>query len=101
LRNLWGLIFHPYITLRAIRAEKDSSQTFFILGFPFYLWLPVAFVLLVFELVNFFFLKISWSYHRFVLTFFAMITLLLLALEAYIAYWVFVYFKLKKKYEKA
>jgi hypothetical protein len=95
------LISHPYLTLREIRGEKDYSQSFFIVGFPLYLWLPVAFVFLVFELVNFFLLEISWPYHRFILAFFAMITLLLLALEAYIAYWVFIYWRLKKKYEKS
>jgi len=95
------LILHPYKTLRAIRSEKDYSQTFLILGFPIYVWLPLAFVFLVFEAANFFFLRITWQYHRLFLTSFVLITLFLLALEAYIAYWVFIYFRLKKKYEKA
>ncbi len=101
MRNLLGLISHPYLTLRAIRGEKDYSQTFLILGFPFYLWLPVAFVFVVFELINFIFLRIPWVWHRLILASFSLITLALVMVEAYIAYWVFVYFRLKKKYEKA
>lgn len=101
MRNLWGLISHPYLTLRAIRAEKDYSQAFFILGFPFYLFVFLFFSFSVFELLNFFFLELPWFLHRPILAFFAMLAFFLLALEAYIAYWVFVYWRLKKKYEKA
>jgi len=91
------LIFHPYKTLRQIRSEKDYSQTFLILGFPVYLWLPLAFILLIFELINFFFIKVPWPWHRWLLVFFALITFFLLVIEAYIAYWVFIYWRLKIK----
>jgi len=101
LRNLLGLTLHPYKTLRQIRSEKDYSQTFLILGFPVYLWLPSAFILLIFELINFFFLMIPWPWHRLILGCFAFITLVLVAIEAYIFYWVFIYFRFKKKYETA
>jgi len=95
------LIFHPYKTLRQIRSEKDYSQTFLILGFPVYLWLPLALILLIFELINFFFLMIPWSWHRLILGGFVFLSLVLMAIEAYIFYWVFIYFRFKKKYETA
>jgi hypothetical protein len=36
-RNLLGLIFHPFKTLRAIEREKDYSQAFLLFGLPFYI----------------------------------------------------------------
>ncbi len=35
-RNLFGLIFHPFKTLKEIILEKDRSQELLIFGLPFY-----------------------------------------------------------------
>ena len=36
-RNLLGLFFHPFKTLRAIQREQDYSQAVLIAGLPFYI----------------------------------------------------------------
>jgi hypothetical protein len=36
-KNLLGLIFHPFKTLRAIERERDYSQAFLLFGLPFYI----------------------------------------------------------------
>jgi len=44
---------------------------------------------------------IPWSWHRLILGGFVFLSLVLMAIEAYIFYWVFIYFRFKKKYETA
>lgn len=38
LRNLYGLICHPFLTVRRIEKEKDLSQGILIFGLPGYFW---------------------------------------------------------------
>jgi len=42
-RNLLGLLFHPFKTIRIIYEEKDLSQAVLVFGFPLYLF-TVGFV---------------------------------------------------------
>jgi hypothetical protein len=91
---------HPYQTLRAIRIEEDFSQAFLLIAFPFYLWLSSLLVYLVFKL---------FVAHWLILPFFLVFLLKILFYGfsgfltlwcAYVAYWLFYYFKIRKRLKK-
>jgi len=37
-RNLYGLVCHPFLTIKRIEKEKDLSQGLLIFGLPGYFW---------------------------------------------------------------
>jgi len=95
LRNLYGLVVHPFKTIVEIRKRPDWSQTILIFGLPVYggigglMGLVVGLVILLFFqptnefLVNFFFLL------------FAVCCLLFAVCSLYLAFWVGKYLKIK------
>ena len=46
-RNLYGLICHPFLTVKRIEKEQDLSQGLLIFGLPGYFWLGAIFVLAI------------------------------------------------------
>ncbi|MFZ5366553.1 MAG: hypothetical protein ACOZBZ_04740 [Patescibacteria group bacterium] len=91
LRNLYGLRYHPFKTIRQIRRENDWSQTILVLGLPIYLW----FGGLLFSLgATFFFWKI-WQWEEGQLLVFGLFILFSLGaslLSFYILFWFGQYF---------
>lgn len=53
LRNLLGLVYHPFKTLRVIFREKDYSQVTLIFGLPFYTFIAgLIFIIVVRFLIH-------------------------------------------------
>lgn len=46
-RNLYGLICHPFLTVKRIEKKKDLSQGLLLFGLPGYFWLGAIFVLAI------------------------------------------------------
>ncbi|MCJ7792943.1 MAG: hypothetical protein MUP45_03120 [Candidatus Marinimicrobia bacterium] len=99
-RNIWGLLVHPYRTLRAIRIEEDFSQAFLLIAFPFYLWLSSLFIYLVFKLILFRFLVLPFLIVFFLKTLFYFTSGFLTLWCGYVAYWLFYYLKVKRRARK-
>jgi hypothetical protein len=92
-RNILGLIFHPYKTLRAIRRERDISQALLLFSWPFPIWLVLVISVLV---IKFFFhprgiLDILVNLLAIIYTLFAILYSL------YIAYWFLYYLKVQRR----
>lgn len=47
VRNLYGIIEHPFLTVKRIYNDKDYSQGILLFGLPIGLWFGWIFVLLV------------------------------------------------------
>jgi hypothetical protein len=48
VKNLYGLLTHPFKTIVTLRQKHDKSQTLLIFGLPFYLFLGGAIIFLPF-----------------------------------------------------
>ena len=82
-RNLLGLIFHPFKTLRAIQREKDYSQAFLIFGLPFYTFVfGVVFIVSARFLIH---APKDWGWIAKSLL--ALLALLALLIFIYLGYW--------------
>jgi len=95
LRNLLGLIFHPYKTLRTISREKDFSQVILLSSWPLPLWFGLGTVFLT---INFFFHpegKIAGLVRIFNL-FFSLYSLFIFLYAVYLFYWAIFYLRVKK-----
>ena len=99
-RNIWGLLVHPYRTLRAIRVEEDFSQAFLLIAFPFYLWLSSLIVYLLFKLILLRLFVLPFFLVLFLKTLFYFTSGFLTIWCGYVAYWLFYYFKLKRRMRK-
>lgn len=96
LRNLYGLVFHPFKTVGGILKGPDWSQTILIFGLPGYFW----FLSVVLFLPVFFFFRTHYDARILLLLLFYCLTVLLFLLGLYLLYWVARYFlrcKLKPK----
>ncbi|HUV47318.1 MAG TPA: hypothetical protein VMW29_04235 [Candidatus Bathyarchaeia archaeon] len=52
-RNLYGLLNHPFKTIRAIFREKDYSQLLLLFGLPFYTFIAgIVFIISARFLIN-------------------------------------------------
>jgi len=88
LRNLYGLVIHPFKTVIRIRKKPDWSQTILVLGLPIWSGL-IALLVLLFILIGFLF----WqpTNEVFVNAIFVTILLILViavAVTSYIGFWV-------------
>lgn len=89
LKNLYGLIVHPFKTTGEIVKKPDHSQTILIFGLPVYLWFLGAIVFL-----PFFWLIRNWYNARILsLLLFYSFTLLLLVVACYLYYCLYQYYK--------
>ena len=88
IKNLLGLISHPFLTLRSIKAKKDFSQTFLIittLSAPLAIMATISGIYLVIKYVIGLSLSPSLG---FLLKFIDLTaTLLLLITAGYLAFW--------------
>jgi len=92
LRNLFGLLFHPYKTMRAIRREQDFSQFALLSLWPFLIWLILFFSIAV--------IKFFWHpglINQAAKTAFILCSLFAIFHSLYLAYWLFFYLKIEKK----
>jgi len=92
-RNLLGLLFHPYKTLRAIRRENDFSQAFLLFSWPFPIWL----VLMIFVLIIKFFFHPQGVFNIIISLLAISYTLFAIIYSLYIIYWLWFYFKLQRR----
>lgn len=92
LRNLQGLFFHPYKTLRVMEREKNKLQVGLIFGLPFY------FFVTGFLFIHFLRSLIQAPDHWGILAklLFLCLTGFSLVAFLYLFYWLWVFFKLKK-----
>lgn len=89
VKNLYGLVVHPFKTTGEIVKKPDHSQTILIFGLPFYLWFLGAIVFL-----PFFWLIRNWYNARILsLLLFYSFTLLLLVIAFYLYYRLYEYYK--------
>lgn len=95
-RNLIGLIFHPYKTIRAIRREEDVSQAVLLSSWPISLWVPLSFLFL---LVKFFF-QPTGLLNKGMNLIFILMTIFTLAYAFYIVSWLIFYFQVNRGLKK-
>jgi hypothetical protein len=93
LRNVWGLLTHPYKTLRTLRVEQDLSQIFLLFISP------AGFLL--FSLAFFTFLKLFFHPLGLLGLLVNLILFVFLAASAaffgYLGFWLFYYLRLRKR----
>jgi len=82
-RNLYGLICHPFLTIRKVEKDQDFSQGILLFGLPAYFWL----VLILFLAVLRFLIGIRGDLGWIAYTSFTSITLLCGFLFLYVFYW--------------
>lgn len=89
LKNLYGLIVHPFKTTGEIIGKPDKSQTVLVFGLPIYFWFFGVFVFLPpFWLVR------NWYNARILsLLLFYSFTLLLLVVAGYLYFRLYQYYK--------
>jgi len=91
LRNIWGLLVHPYRTLRVIRVEKDLSQIFLLFVTPFTTGMVVISLLFLLKLI---FKPIGLIGQALNLSLILLVTCYLL-LVAYLVYWLIYYLRVR------
>jgi len=62
-RNLYGLICHPFLTIKRIEKEKDLSQELLIFGLPGYFWLGTIFFLAILRFLMGIRGRLGWIAH--------------------------------------
>lgn len=88
-RNLYGLICHPFLTVKRIEKEKDLSQGLLIFGLPGYFWLGAIFFLAILR----FLIGIRGNLGWIALTSLFSITSLTGLVFLYLLYWLYLTFK--------
>ncbi|MDO8551434.1 MAG: hypothetical protein Q7S03_02030 [bacterium] len=83
VRNLYGLVFHPFKTIAGVLQKPDWSQTFLIFGLPFYLWLAFLF----FFVPVFFLFHDYYRLHLLLKGVFFLFSFFVFILGAYLFYW--------------
>lgn len=91
-RNLLGLFFHPFKTLRAIIREQDYSQAALIFGLPFYIFIAG----LVFIIGTRFLIQAPVQWGLLAKLFLLLLSLLSLFAFIYLSYWLVKIKRLKK-----
>lgn len=89
LRNLYGLICHPFLTVKRIEKDKDLSQGILIFGLPGYFWLVAIFILAILR----FLIGIRGNLGWIAQTSFASITFTSGLFFLYLLYWLCLTFK--------
>lgn len=93
LRNLLGLFYHPFKTVRVIARERDYSQATLIFGLPFYTFLAG----LIFIVGLRFLIQAPPQWGSLAKLLLSLLSLISLIVFIYLFYWLLVFFKLKKK----
>lgn len=88
-RNLYGLICHPFLTVKRIKKGKDLSQGLLIFGLPGYFWLGAIIFLAIFR----FLIGIRGNLGWIALTSLFSITTLTGLVFLYLLYWLYLTFK--------
>ncbi len=83
LRNIYGLVCHPFFTLSQVFKKKDLSQGVFLFGLPGWFWLGTIFFLAVIR----FFLGIRGNLGWIALTSLLAVSLFSGLFLAYLLYW--------------
>lgn len=97
LRNLYGLVFHPFKTVLGILQKPDKSQTLLVFGLPGYLWLLFLFLFIP----VFWFFRDYYEVRMILLLLFYSFSFLVFLFGCYLLYWLAQYFyrcKLKPKH---
>lgn len=97
LKNLYGLLTHPFKTIVRIRKKPDRSQTILVLGLPVWGWLGTSGVLAAVGVGVWFLKPASNVLLKLVLAGVVLIFLLTVAATGYVGYWVGRYWLWKKK----
>jgi len=88
-RNLYGLVCHPFLTVKRIEKEKDLSQGILIFGLPGYFWLGAIIFLAILR----FLIGIRGSLGWIALTSLFSVTSFSGLFFLYLLYWLFLTFK--------
>jgi len=97
VKNLYGLMVHPFKTTGEIVGKPDHSQTLLIFGLPFYLW----FLGIIVFLPSFWLIRNWYNTRILSLLFFYFFTLLLFGVAVYLAYWLVQYYLKCKSKQKS
>lgn len=92
-RNLYGLVIHPFLTLKRIKKERDRSQFLLISAFAFSPLLAAGLTSILLWLASSFLPAFESSFKTASLVFFITAFFVFLALASWIGYW---FVKIKK-----
>ena len=92
-KNSWGMLVHPWLTTARVWGNKNYTQMFLVFGFPFNLWLLIAFFG-IFIWLGFRPEGVWWHWFG---RLFGLLTLFLIVLAGYYAFWIWRYRQLKKQ----
>jgi hypothetical protein len=94
VKNLYGLLTHPFKTIVSLRQNHDKSQTLLVFGLPIYLFIGGTILFL-----PFFWLIRNWYNARILsLIAFYVFSFVLFVLACYLFYWLVQYYlKCKSK----
>lgn len=94
-RNLYGLVCHPFLTVKRIGKEQDLSQGLLIFGLPGYFWLGAIIILAVLRFLVGIKGRLGWVAQWSL----ALITFASGLLFIYLLYWLYLDLKRGKKNE--
>lgn len=83
-RNIYGLLFHPFLTTKRIMKDKDYSQGILLFGLPVYLWAGWVVILLVSR----FFIFQELRFGILAQASFSLVTALVSLLLLFLGYWI-------------
>lgn len=93
LRNLLGLTFHPYKTMRAIRRQQDYSQVVLLSSWPVVIWLALVTLLIAIKL----FFQPLGRLALVLKALFALYSFFVLFYTLYLVYWFIFYYRVSRR----